>query len=273
MMDFNELTGGYWTPKKLANFCVARQDSDLDWTIGITGEKGFGKSSAVIAICKEIVGNKFSMDANVILVPDAQKITEIIDASGPRPALILDEAIATLYCENWASKEQKGFHIFLNMFQRRDKHCILFLCIPYLQDLRGPLVRSSMNMWIHLYRRGEGVIFIRSSAPFLQDPFMRDAMAEQWYYHAKTENRHRVLLQDADFQKTVFASMPTFCAFIKFPQLDTQTYDAYLDHTRKSRVEMKQTLFSGLNDEKIKQKKRQLSVQRLERMLEGSEDK
>ncbi len=128
----------------------------------LTGVKGAGKSTAALQIAKA-ADKEYQLERNIVLTPDPEKVAHIINELGTYPCVVLDEAIGSLYTENWAAKGQKGLHVFLQQFQRKDKFCVLVLCIPNIHDLRGPLLRASVDMWIHLFARGEGVAMIRTA--------------------------------------------------------------------------------------------------------------
>jgi hypothetical protein len=257
-----------WSAKDLAAFCRIRQENELDYTMVLTGVKGSGKSTAALQIARAI-DKGYTLERNVILTPDPQKVAEAIDGLNSAPCVVLDEAIGALYTENWAAKGQKGLHVFLNQFQRKDKFCVLVLCIPSIFDLRGPLLRSSVDMWIHLFGRGDGVIMIRTAMP-VPDPFMRDRLLNRWEYVAAQQNcRDKVLAQrTADFQRIVYRGMPTFLKFIKFEALPTEEYNEYMDYVRANKNEIRDAIFEASDDEKIKNQMRRLNYERRKNELE-----
>lgn len=254
-----------WGIPELSQFCLTRQEHDLDLTIALTGAKGLGKSTLAAELAMEAMKDDFSMSKCILLTPDAMKIAEHIDASARRPVIVLDESIGSLYTENWANSAQKSLHIYLNQFQRRGKNAVLVLCIPSIFDLRGVLVRSSVDLWIHVLGRGEAVVMLRSPAP-VQDPFFRDSLFEIWESVARSTSHRNALSQyEVDFQRSVYGRMPTFLAYLNFPELEPKLYKEYLDHVEGQREEIRKSIFEAAEDEKLKSKRRKQMFDREER--------
>lgn len=258
-----------WTVRDFALFCQARQDNDLDLTVALTGAKGLGKSTLGQEVAMEAMGNDYSLDKCVLLTPEPQRIAEHIDAMARNPVIVLDESIGSLYTENWAASSQKALHIYLNQFQRRGKNAVLILCIPSIFDLRGVLVRSSVDVWVHVIGRGKAMVMLRSPAP-VADPFFRDDLYELWTQTARVKGHTNALSQyDTDFQRSVYARMPTFVANLDFPELSPKDYAAYLAHVESQREEVRAAIFKAADDDKLKSEKRRLMVDRLKREGQG----
>lgn len=252
-----------WEPRDVALFLQVRQENDNDFTTVLTGNKGAGKSTLAYEIAEEVNPLDFSLENNFLLSPDGMEIAEQMDAMTARRAVVLDEAIGSLYTENWSSPDQKGLHVYLNQFQRKDRQTVLLLCIPSIWDLRGPLLRSSVDAWIHLYARGEGALMIKTPMP-IEDVFMRDRLRRRWEELAGSEGvRTNVLAQHLPgFQKKVYRGMPTFLKTIRFPELPKPKYDAYMEYVRLNREKIRSAIFAAAEAEKVKREKRRIYVEK-----------
>lgn len=253
-----------WTVSDLAKFAKSRQDNELDLTIALTGAKGLGKSTLGVELAEAVMGKDFSFPKCILLTPDPQAIAKHIDATAKNPVIVLDESIGSLYTENWAASSQKALHIYLNQFQRRGKNAILVLCIPSIYDLRGVLVRSSVDIWVHVLSRGTAVVMLRSPAP-VEDPFFRKELYEVYTRTAKSMRRWSAVSQyEEDFQRVVYSRMKTFVAFLEFPALEPAFYADYLAHVEGQREEVRKAIFAVAEDERVKTERRRKLLERLE---------
>jgi hypothetical protein len=242
----SELGKETWTVKGAANFCKTRQKNNLDYTILVTGKKGSGKSTLTIKVAKEIC--EFTYPKNLIASPNPKVIADTIEAAGVDPAVILDEAIGSLYRENWAKEAQKALHQYFNIHQRRNKRAIIFMCIPNIHDLRGPLIRSSVDMWIHIYAKGKAVVMLPSPFPE-EEPFRVSEISKRRVKIGRREGITKTYQEyNSKYQEKVWTSLSTFAAFLRWKELTKAEYSEYLAFTESFRVQHKNELFKTENN-------------------------
>jgi hypothetical protein len=245
---FGSLT---WQTNTLARFCKKRQDSDLDFTMLISsgGIKGRGKSTYAMQIGRAICPT-FKLETHMVSSPKPEAIADCIENAGQSPAIVIDEAIGTMYREKWADKAQQAIHQYLQQYQRRDKNAVIIFCIPNIHDFRRPLLRSSVNLWIEIYTRGKAALMLRSAFP-------EDDCFRLWEFDKITgmmrrkEGRSKTWQEyEPKFQERVYAKLSTFLAFGRFKQMELGDYTNYLTYSDQFRAEGKTKLFSFNKDNK-----------------------
>jgi ABC-type dipeptide/oligopeptide/nickel transport system ATPase component len=257
------------TPETLGIFIRSVQQNDRDFTIALTGFKGCGKSTFAMSVAKCAEGENFSIEKNIVLTPDGKEIADHIEKCSSKPVIVLDEAIGSLYREKWSEAAQKALHIYLQQFQRKEKQCVLLMCIPSIHDLRRPLIRASVNMWIHLYEtRGFGVVMMRSALP-VQDCFFLDNF-EKFAQHSKV---NIIQQYEVSFQNKTYSRMPTFLGFIRFDNVDEKLYQDYKDYVALNRAKIMDKIFGDSEGEKLNNEyslmKKKLKMRKMKEELEN----
>lgn len=158
--------------QKLAEVIKRTQDNENDVPIAVSGARGIGKSTFVLQLNKQILGEDYftyeGFDKHNIY--GRQELITKLDNFPAKSVLDVDEAINTLFKREFQQNKQNIIIKMLNTY--RDKCFLLELLIPHFWDLDSS-VRNSMiiKFWIHIYKRGHGIIFTPEDNPFTIDPW------------------------------------------------------------------------------------------------------
>ena len=232
----------WWDITTLADVCKKRQGRQLAAALLITGEWGSGKTMFSYELSDAIDVN-FNLRRNIFLDIDPREIAKKIDKLDINPAPVLDEAIVSLYNQNWADRRQQAFYKYINAALRKEKQGILIMNIPSIFDLRGSFLRGQVTMWVHLISPGIGVIMLKNPGPF-PDPFFRKELLDRWLKFAR---RDKLTVEDQyslDFQMKVYSShRMSFFRFISFERMSDQAYNNYLSYYSEHKASIREELF------------------------------
>jgi len=148
-----------------------------DCVVVITAPEGGGKSTLALQMAYAIdptfgVSNRLCYTAL-----DVMRRFEDTEAG---KVIVFDESARALLGTDTFSKEQKALVQALMLV--REKGLITILCIPRIEELAKSMRMRRAILWIHVYRRGKGLVHIRDDRlRYRPDPndigFARDPRA------------------------------------------------------------------------------------------------
>jgi len=257
-----------WNISTLSKFIQENQENESDWSMAVTGRKGVGKSTLAYGVCKN-TDRRFSPQRNIIMTPSAEGIADRLEKLEPDSTVSVDESIGALYSENWAKEEQKGLHQYLAQCQRKDKHTATFFCLPSIYDLRGPLRRAGVNMWIRVYQRGEAALLLPSAVEE-NDPFRLDEIVKVRRKLEKELGRTKTYQQYApEFQRALYRRLSTFLAILTFPPMSPTEKLDYENYFRTQRESLKSASFKNSASQSSVEEARQLRIYEKKLKLES----
>lgn len=164
-----------WSCKKAAEIIKQTQKNDNDIIIVISGARGLGKSTLMSQISKEL-NNEYKFEDYIY---NKGEFIKALSEGKPEDTIHVDEAISTLFKREFQHKNQNAIVKLLNM--HRDKRYVIFLLLPHFWDLDSA-VRNTLivKWWIHVYKRGDALIFTHDDNPGTWDPWNRKGIYEAW---------------------------------------------------------------------------------------------
>ena len=156
---------------------------DLDCFIGVSGFKGFGKSSFSIGSCKRYVENYLHLpfgikDVKTYTAYSNQDVQNHVRDLPDYSPLACDEAVNFAMGEDWMRSENKELKKVLSKI--RTKHLLLFFNIPDLWWLDAKYRENMMTIWIHIVKKGYVICSLPNLSPGLEDHWMRDWLKLQF---------------------------------------------------------------------------------------------
>jgi hypothetical protein len=210
--------------KYFVRYCLYRNLANFDSLVLLTGEKGVGKSSFAMMLCREwckLLGIPFR-PAKYIAYTNRQ-VQNLIDTLPKFSPMICDEAINFATTENWAKTENKELKKKLG--QVRTKHFFYILCFPLkVQKVDKVYLESYVNYWIECISRGLGALFVKDKNP-VQDAW-RLADFKNIGSYTEFTNLTKV--------KKALMRHPNFWYMITAPKPPDALYTEYLLHREKN---------------------------------------
>ena len=156
--------------KMFIEYVLTRSRTNYDSMILITGDKGKGKSSAGLMICKfycYLLGIKFDPQKHIVY-SNAQ-LMDAIDNLPKFSPILCDESIDFASAQNWNKSENKKLKLKLGKI--RTKHLFFVLCFPWkINKIDKIYFESYISYWIDIYNRGKGSVFVKDINP-VTDPW------------------------------------------------------------------------------------------------------
>lgn len=186
---------------------------DLDVVIAVTGPKGVGKSTLALQIARRISDN-FNVERHVAYT--FEDIVNRFDELNEFEPLVIDEAVNTMMSEDWNTFQSKYLK---KLFAKiRVKHLAIILCIPNFFWLDKKYREDMVNMWIHVIRRGLGVIFLPNLS------ISEDKWDKKWF------EKHNIRFSYFTKMEKVVDKLkrhPCFFDFVSYPKLPQEIEDKY----------------------------------------------
>lgn len=223
--ESKEKNTGFKMFKKFIEYIFNRAIQNYDNMLLLSGEKGTGKSSAGIMICREflrIQGRNW--DPKKYIAYTNSQLMKLIDDLPPFSPILCDEAINFASGENWNKPENKELKIKLGVV--RTKHLFFVLCLPWqIKKLDKVYFDSYINYWIDLYGRGIGCAFVKDKNP-AGDPWKLKNFQDLGAYNEFTSHE--------SIEKKL-RKHPNFWNLIKIPKVPKKIYNDYLN-VRESNI-------------------------------------
>jgi hypothetical protein len=215
---------GHFIFKEFIKMLVYRNAANFDSMILLTSPKGTGKSSAAIMMASEwckLLGIRF--DPKRHMAYSNADVSRKIDELNKFEPLICDESVRFISSEDWAKKENKSLK--KKFAQIRTKHLFFIMCFPMkINKVEKTYLESFVNIWINLYARGVGAIFIKDNNPVHDSWRMSDFKSVGSFNDFTSSSKIEEKLK----------KHPNFWKVIKFPKPSRSLYDRYLKVREKN---------------------------------------
>lgn len=223
----------------LAKALSKRVRKKWDIVLAITGEEGVGKSTLAIQLAR-MIDPKFSINRNIIFAPNETKVKEKMIELDEYSVIIIDEAVKIFYKLNWQSKMQKFLNILFSLARKERK--IVILCIPNFRDLNKFMREHRIRLWVHLIKRGEGVIFMRDWSNWAKDIWWMD---ENQTIIDKARRYKKLVDFSSKDKLKLLSKARTYVGIVEFDQLDKQIemeYEEERDKTKYDEIDIGESL-------------------------------
>jgi len=159
-----------------------------DAVLIVSGPEGCGKSTLALQLAYAIDGTFNLKDRLCYTASDVIQCFKTVDSG---KAAIFDESARALLGTDTFSKEQKALVQALMLI--REKGLVTILCIPRVEELAKSMRTRRATLWIHVYRRGKGLVHVRDDRlRYHPDPndfgFARDPKAPLLTFNAYPED-------------------------------------------------------------------------------------
>lgn len=166
---------------KLTKNMVAHVKDNKDIVCAITGFRGTGKS-LLSFLLTFLINKNFDFDRHVVLLPTEENIKNRLNALNPYEALVIDEAVRSLYKMDYATSSVKV--LYKKFTTDRKFNRIVFLNIPDINSLTFGFRNEILNFWIHMYDVGKAVLLRRNEKVISSDPFEIETL-KKYYRNSK----------------------------------------------------------------------------------------
>lgn len=206
---------------------------DLDVLIGVSGFKGFGKSTfslqVMIRYVKKFMGVKNFTPSmlekyTAYTIKDLNRLLNNLPVYAP---IAMDEAVNFAMGEDWMLGSNKRTK--KKFAKIRNKHHVFFFNIPDLWWLDKKYRENMMTLWVHVVKKGHVMVSTPKISPGIQDRWDRKWLQKQF---AKKPTNYFTPL--ATIMKVLRRYPPYFDEFA-FPKLDKDIYEKHLE-LRNSRT-------------------------------------
>jgi len=157
--------GKYKVFKYFVRYCLYRNLANFDTMLLLTGDKGVGKSSFGIMLCREwcsLLGIPFSPRHHIAY--SNSQVQERIDNLPRFHPLLSDESVNFASGAEWAKLENRELR--KKIAQVRTRHLFFILCWPMkVNKIEKTYLDSFVNYWVHIIKRGVGAIFVKDINP------------------------------------------------------------------------------------------------------------
>ncbi len=156
---------------------ILKENRDCDFfnCIAITGKVRRGKSRLAYLIAKGVYPN-FSYAENYIGNPKHGEAFKKMFNCPPKSACWVDEAEKILSAERRMDKEQWWLQQLFNQFASHNKTIIL--CTPSFRRIDSRWRDTHITIWIHIYRRGCGILLKNRDVQSTHDVWGLESMRE-----------------------------------------------------------------------------------------------
>lgn len=206
---------------------------DFDVLVGVSGFKGFGKSSFSIQVARRYVEKYFNEKFDLAkytayTIEDVFRLADKLERYSP---LCCDEAVNFAMGEDWNKAENKRLKkVFTKI---RTKHLIFFFNIPDLWWLDKKYRENMMTLWIHIVKkdvlRGHARVMLAlpNLAPAIEDRWHRDWLLKAF------KKVHWHFFSDIEKMMKILRKYPCYYDEFTFPKLPERIYQKHLELREK----------------------------------------
>jgi hypothetical protein len=138
---------GFHIFREFVKMLLYRNLANYDSMVLLTSEKGSGKSSAGLVLCKEwcrLLGRPFIPEKYIAY--NTADVMNKIESLEPFSPLLLDESVRFASSAEWNKKENRELR--KKLAQVRTKHLFFILCYPFkIQKIEKSYLDSLVNYW------------------------------------------------------------------------------------------------------------------------------
>ena len=212
---------------KVCDVLVKNRENDFFNCLAITGTVRMGKSNLAHQISKNVYP-EFSYEENYIGNPKHAETWKKLKYGAKGSLFWLDEAAKVLSAERRFDKEQWYLQQLFNQFAY-DRKTVL-LCTPTFLEIDPRWRRTHITLWIHLFKRGKGVImknrFIQSD---LDTWGLRNMKEKEMNMRADEQSDDRILSN--------YDANPCSMFFFTFDDWKKEDKEEYMQYKEKSHME------------------------------------
>lgn len=200
---------------------------DLDSLVGISGFKGFGKSTfskqVLIRYAEKYMGVKNFTPAmlenyTTYTVQDLDNALNNLPVYAP---IDVDEAVNFAMGEDWMlGKNKKTKKKFAKI---RNKHHVFLFNIPDLWWLDKKYRENMMTVWVHIVKKGHVMVAFPNTAPGIEDRWDR-----KWLQKQFTKNPSNYFTPLDNMMKKL-RRYPCYFDEFAFPKLEERIYNKHLE--------------------------------------------
>ena len=215
--------------------------------IAITAMVRRGKSRLAKHIAFNTYPN-FKYEENYIGNPKHAESFEKLFDSPPKSTCWIDEAEKVLSAEQRMTKEQWWLQQLFNQFASHNKTVIL--CTPSFRRIDNRWRDEHITIWIHIYRRGAGIVLKKRDMVASHDVWGLDAMREAEMNIKSHEMTDEKVL-------SVFDKNPCALFYFTFPDWNTEEEkNEYLKYKEQSQKDLREEFgkWKIAKEEKTKEK-------------------
>lgn len=200
---------------------------DLDALIGVSGFKGFGKST----FSKQVIIRYVEKYMNIkkftptmlekYTAYTKEDLFKMLDELPEYSPIDADEAVNFAMGEDWMKSGNKKMKKV--MAKIRNKHHLFFFNIPDLWWLDKKYRENMMTIWAHIIKKGNVIISVPNTAPGVEDRWDRP-----WLQKAFTKDPINYFTPLENIMKRIRKYSCYYDEF-PFPKLDEEIYKKHLE--------------------------------------------
>jgi hypothetical protein len=201
-------------------------NEDLDALVGVSGFKGFGKSTfskqVIIRYVEKYIQKSFTpKDLEIYTAYNQEDLFRLLDELPEFAPIDADEAVNFAMGEDWMKSGNKRMKKV--MAKIRNKHHIFFFNIPDLWWLDKKYRENMMTIWIHIVKKGHAMVALPNTAPGIDDRWDRP-----WLQKAFTKDPINYFTGIEDIMKRL-RKYSCFYDEFAFPKLPDRIYEKHLE--------------------------------------------
>lgn len=195
---------------------------DFDVLVGVSGFKGFGKSTFSVQVSRRYVRKYLDRpykleDYTAYTIEDVFSKLDTLPEFSPISA---DEAVNFALGEDWMRRNMKKLK---KIFARvRTKHHIFFFNIPDIWWLDKKYRENMMTMWIHIVKKGHVMLALPNIAPAIEDRWYRS-----WLQKRFTKNIVNIFTP-IEYIMRKLKRYPCYFDQFSFPKMPEPMYQKHL---------------------------------------------